>query len=80
MGHEMASHCQPVLCETVISLDDQTSHGLASVSILDFNDLPVIHVSMNTSDHLVKKSQRDNQFSVAEFHPPPLQKSGILRI
>lgn len=80
MGHEMAAHCQPVLCETVISLDNQTSYGLASVSILDFNDLPVIQVSMNTSDHLVTKSQRYSQFSVAEFYPPPLQKSGILRI
>jgi len=80
MGHDMSTHCQPVLCETVISLDDQTSHGLASVNILDFNDLPIIQVSVNETIHLQKKSQLSRQFSVAEFDPPPLQKSGILRI
>jgi len=80
MGHDMSSHCQPVLCETVISLDDQTSHGLASVNILDFNDLPLIQVSMNETDHPQKGSQKTRQLSTAEFDPPPLQKSGILRI
>ena len=80
MGHDMSSHCQPVLCETVISLDDQTSHGLASVNLLDFNDLPVIQISMTVSDHNITDSQLTRQLSVPDFDPPPLQKSGILRI
>lgn len=79
MGHNM-SHCQPVLCETVISLDDQTGHGLSSVSVIDFNDLTVLQVSTVNQIQLITYSQRPRQFSAAEFDPPPLQKTGILRV
>jgi len=80
MGHDMSSHCQPVLCETVISLDDQTSHGLASVDILDYSDLPVLQVSVSVSDIFINRNRQLRYISVVEYDPPPLQKTGILRI
>lgn len=79
MGHDMSSHCQPVLCETVISLDDQTSHGLSVVGLIDFNLLPAFQISV-VNLLLVNHTSRPRQFSVAQFEPPPLQKTGILRV
>lgn len=79
MGHDMGADCQPVLCETVISLDDQTSYGLASVSVIDFNDLTVLQVS-TANLLLINHTQPVRQFSAAEFDPPPLQRTGILRV
>jgi hypothetical protein len=80
MGHDMGAHCQPVLCETVISLDDQTGYGLSSVSVIDFNDLAVLQVSTVSLVQLTNHYQRPRQFSAAEFDPPPLQRTGILRV
>jgi len=80
MGHEMPAHCQPVLCETVISLDDQTNYGLSSVSVIDFNDLQVLQVTTASLQSVTSIPQRARQFSAAEFDPPPLQKTGILRV
>lgn len=80
MGHDMSSHCQPVLCETVISLDDQTGHGLSSISVIDFNDLAVLSVSVVSTVALTNNIQHLHQILAAEFDPPPIQKTGILRI
>jgi len=79
MGHEM-SHCQPVLCETVISLDDQTGYGLASFNLMDFNQLPLLSVDTLAQLTVSNHPQYLRQYSTAEFDPPPLQKSGILRL
>ena len=79
MGHEV-SHCQPVLCETVISLDDQTAYGIASVNLMDFNQLPLVSIDTITQLTISNNSQHLRQYSTAEFDPPPLQKSGILRL
>lgn len=80
MGHDMSSHCQPVLCETVISLDDQTGHGLSSISVIDFNDLTILQVSTASLQVITNQTQRVRQFSATEFDPPPLQRTGILRV
>lgn len=80
MGHDMSSHCQPVLCETVISLDDQTGHGLSSVSVIDFNDLTMLQVSTASLQVITNQTQRVRQFSATEFDPPPIQRTGILRV
>lgn len=80
MGHEMPSHCQPVLCEAVISLDDQISYGLSSVSLLDFNDLPVLAVSVLKQLQVDNSTQRVQLLSVVKFEPPPLQRTSILQI
>lgn len=80
MGHDMSSHCQPVLCETVISLDDQTGHGLSSVSVIDFNDLTILQVSTASLQIITNQIQRVRQFSATEFDPPPIQRTGILRV
>jgi len=79
MGHDMP-HCQPVLCETVISLDDQTAYGLASFSLMDFNQLPLLSVDTVSQLLVSNHPQHLRQYSAAEFDPPPLQKSGILRL
>ena len=77
MGHDMSSHCQPVLCETVISLDDQTSYGLDSVSVIDLNTLPAFQLTVvadlvaTKNNHWIYKQSIDD---------PPLEKTGILRI
>lgn len=80
MGHDMGSHCQPLLCETVISSDDKTGYGLSSVSVIDFNELAILNISTVVLPILTKHTQVVRQFSAAEFDPPPLQRTGILRV
>ena len=80
MGHDMGSHCQPVLCESVISIDDQTNSGLSSFSIIGFNELPIIQISTLNLSQLSNHIQRPRQFSATEFDPPPIQRSGLLLI
>lgn len=80
MGHDMGSHCQPVLCETVTSLDDQTGYGLSSVSVIDFNELAILNVSTVVLPILTKHAHVVRQFSATEFDPPPIQRTGILRV
>ena len=78
MGHDMGSHCQPVLCESVISLDDQTGYGLDSVQLVDMTTLPATRLN-TVKLYVPKLSQFTRQWS-AEFDPPPIQLTGILRI
>lgn len=79
MGHDMSTHCQPVLCESVISLDNQTGHGLDSVAVIDLNAVPSIQFAivadLSPLNSLQWKSRRST-----DYDPPPLQKTGILRI
>lgn len=78
MGHDMSSHCQPVLCESVISLDDQTGYGLDSVAVVDLNMLPAVEHRLRTEETLYTHRQIDRRSH--DYDPPPLQLTGILRI
>lgn len=79
MGHDMASHCPPVLCETVIALDDQSGHGAHSLQLLDLNAIPAIRSFQITT--YVERSTRLPRTSLpAEAESPPLLKSRNLRI
>jgi hypothetical protein len=79
MGHDMSSHCPPVLCESVIALDDQSGHGSGTLLMVDLNMLPA---SLSFQVSLRPRLQiRLSRFTeVTKLEPPPLQKTGILRI
>jgi len=78
MGHDMSSHCQPVLCESVISQDNQTSHGMSVLSMIDLNTLPAVELAIQTSANLVSRQYHPRLNIDAD--PPPLALTGILRI
>ena len=78
MGHDMSSHCQPVLCESIISLDNQTSHGMSVLSMIDLNTLPAVELAIQTSANLVSRQYHPRLNIDAD--PPPLALTGILRI
>ncbi len=77
MGHDMSAHCQPVLCESVISLDDQTGYGLDSVSMIDLNAVPAVQLTIVDNLPSVKIDQWIHRQFIDD---PPLEKNGILRI
>lgn len=79
MGHDMSGHCQPVLCESVISLDDQTGHGLDAVKIIDLHALPAVAVLLPLYMSQYQTIQPSSRW-FSEYDPPPLVKTGILRI
>jgi hypothetical protein len=81
MNHDMPCHCTHALCDTVLAMEEQADDGLSSTvpMLADMTVvmqlLPVIHAS----------SVMDQHFQLAEltFHdtsPPPLARTGILRI
>lgn len=81
MQHDMPCHCTHTLCDTVLAMQDQADDGIAStVPVLAdvamvFQILPVVRQSPVIEQH----------FQLAEFtfhdtSPPPLARTGILRI
>lgn len=80
MGHDVSAHCQPVLCESVIAVDNQSNNGLDTQQLLDLSQLPA---SISLLIHTVNVNPLTNHLRVlvkTDYGPPPLNITGILLI
>ncbi|HEX5637291.1 MAG TPA: hypothetical protein VFY78_09415 [Gammaproteobacteria bacterium] len=81
MNNEMPEHCKPLFCDTVLGMQDQADDGL-SANLPVMADIPVMFQLLPA---LVSTSQVGQQYQHARLaflqtSPPPLTRSGVLRI
>ena len=75
MGHDMSAHCQPVVCETVIALDNQSNAGAEPVSIIDLSLIPA-NLPITLQNTVLPALYRLDYFSEQiDYGPSPLQKN-----
>ena len=75
-------HCPPPLCETVISVEDQSISGL-NISHTDVIDFQVVYVQITSESgqQLLSDLRLDlAEFLYREHSPPPLQLTTTLLI
>jgi len=75
-------HCPPALCETVVSLDDQSVEGLQSISfenLLSFYPVLVNIIDVN-QHHQVSVHLEHHNWQYRQISPPPLSFTTILHI
>lgn len=80
MSHEIPCHCEHTLCDTVLGMQDQADDGLTGVGP-SMADMPVLVQLIP----VVVSPATDQQFQLAQLvfrqtSPPPLTRTGILRI
>ncbi|MDH5393104.1 MAG: hypothetical protein OEY11_07970 [Gammaproteobacteria bacterium] len=80
MGHEIAAHCQPVICESVLASDDQSNAGAEPLSLINISMIPAslsVVISATASSNLYRIEYLAEQL---DYGPSPLQQTGLLRI
>ncbi|MDH5484367.1 MAG: hypothetical protein OEY43_03945 [Gammaproteobacteria bacterium] len=78
----MKCHCPPVVCESVVSLDNESMDGVYAAHLLkmDFQVAYKLPVSMDiTPQHDLSYFTLEDIYS-RSYSPPPLSLSGILLI
>lgn len=80
MGHDMSTHCQPVVCESVIALDDQSNAGAEPVSLINLSLVPA-DVMLSVSNPLLISVARVFYYSEqTDYGPSVHEQTGLLRI
>jgi hypothetical protein len=81
MSHDMPCHCTHTLCDTVLGMQDQADDGLSGVvpAMADVSVLFQLVPVLVQSAHLGQQYQHA-QLTFLQTSPPPLTRTGILRI
>ncbi|MDH5518010.1 MAG: hypothetical protein OEY36_09380 [Gammaproteobacteria bacterium] len=80
MGHDMSAHCKPVLCESVIALDNQSNAGAEAVSLINLSLIPA-NVVLSVSVPAVIAISRISYYSgLIDYGPSISEQTGLLRI
>lgn len=81
MNHDMPCHCTHTLCDTVLGMQDQADDGLSGAMPV-LADIPILFQQLPAPvepDHLGQQYQRAH-LSFLQTSPPPLSRTGVLRI
>jgi hypothetical protein len=80
-GH-IPCHCDVTLCDTVLNMEDQSDNGVSGMPpVVDVVGQPVIllPVAFNQPAQVVIHYQQSDRI-FRDHSPPPLSRTGILRI
>lgn len=81
MNHDMPCHCTHDLCDTVLGMQDQADDALAA-AIPAMADIPMLFVLIPVT---VQSNNLERQYQHAHLvflqtNPPPITRTGVLRI
>ena len=80
MGHDMSAHCKPVLCESVIALDNQSNAGAEAVSLINLSLIPADVVLSVTNPDLISVARVFYYSEQTDYGPSIPEQTGLLRI
>ena len=81
MNHDMPCHCTHDLCDTVLGMQDQADDGLSAV-VPAMADMPMLSqlIPVAVQSAHMGQQYRHAQLAFLQNSPPPLSRTGILRI